>query len=282
MFSSAVVRDLAGMGRSPMLARLIRETGLAERCGPEETLAELFDRAFALLRVAGRRDEYVYRAALTQKILLGRHSLRTASMLNEFRAGSSKADLVILNGTATVYEIKSERDSLARLEGQIRDYLKVFATVNVIVGDVHVDAVSALLPADVGVMRLSDRYHIGTVREAVTAPGRICPATLFQSLRVAEAVAILGSMEVGVPDLPNTRMHAALSEIFASLDPAALHAQMVTTLKQTRSLVRLSELVDKLPKSLHAAALSVPISKSDHTRFVSAVGTPLVAAMHWA
>jgi hypothetical protein len=77
-------------------------------------------------------------------------------------------------------------------------------------------------------------------------------------------------------------MHAALAEIFVSLDPVALHAQMVRTLKETRSLVRLSELVDKLPKSLHAAALSVPISKSDHTRFVSAVRTPLAAAMQWA
>ncbi|MEI9986083.1 MAG: sce7726 family protein [Aliidongia sp.] len=53
--------------------------------------------------------------SVTQKILMGKHSLRTASMLNEFRAGSCKADLVILNGTATVYEIKSERDSLTRL-----------------------------------------------------------------------------------------------------------------------------------------------------------------------
>lgn len=82
---------------------------MLDNAGSGATVGDVFDQAFEILKVAGQRDEYIYRAAISQKILMGTHSLRTASMLNEFRAGSSKADLVILNGTATVYEIKSER-----------------------------------------------------------------------------------------------------------------------------------------------------------------------------
>jgi hypothetical protein len=63
-----------------------------------------------VLKRSGLRDKYVYKAALTQRVLMGKHSLRTACMLSEFRVGDRKADITILNGTTTVYEIKSDRD----------------------------------------------------------------------------------------------------------------------------------------------------------------------------
>lgn len=77
-------------------------------------------------------------------------------MLNEFRAGSCKADLVILNGTATAYEIKSERDSLARLSNQVLNYRRVFASVNVMVRGIHVESVRHVVPVDVGVVPLPE------------------------------------------------------------------------------------------------------------------------------
>jgi hypothetical protein len=104
----------------------VRQTQLFASLPTSECVHALFDAAFQLLKRQGCRDEYVYKAALVQKILLGRHSLQTASMLNEFRVGGCKADLAILNGTATVYEVKSERDSLARLQRQIAAYTTVF------------------------------------------------------------------------------------------------------------------------------------------------------------
>ena len=113
-----------------------------------------------MLRKAGQRDEYVYRAALTHNILLGRHSLNTASLLTEFRAGSCKADLAILNGTATVYEVKSERDSLTRLENQLLNYRKVFAKVYVIVAEQFLQQVIDKTTADIGIMSLATMPRI--------------------------------------------------------------------------------------------------------------------------
>jgi hypothetical protein len=57
---------------------------------------------------------------------------------------------------------------------------------------------------------------------------------------------------------------------------------MVKTLKRTRDLAPLSNLVDKLPRSLHAAALSIQVRRTDHERIIAAVATPLGAAMTWA
>jgi hypothetical protein len=281
LFSSAVIRELATKGRSALFRRLLDQTELHTRCGRTATVGDAFEAAFEALKIAGLRDEYIYRAALTQKILMGKHSLRTASMLNEFRTGACKADLVILNGTATVYEIKSERDSLARLANQVSNYKRVFASVNVIASEGHVNGVLATVPDDVGVLCLCKRYRISSVREAVDRPERIVPEEVFESIRSAEAVAILTALGVSVPDVPNTQRHTAMRALFAELEPAALHHQMVRTLKRSRNLAPLSDLVNCLPGALHAAALSIPVRRADHARLVSAVATPLTATMAW-
>lgn len=282
LFSSAVFREMANKGRSALFTRLFEQTQIETRCGPSATVGDAFDSAFSVLKTTGLRDEYIYRAALTHKVLMGKHSLNTACMISEFRVGTCKADLAILNGTATVYEIKSERDSLARLANQIENYKKVFANVYVIVSETHVRSVIEMTPEDVGIMCLSRRYQISTVREALDCPGRICPATVFESLRSAEACSILVELGVGVPEVPNTMLHAAMRKCFQRLEPKDVHGAMVKTLKRSRNLAPLSGLVDRLPRSLHAAALSIQVRRSEHDRLVEAVGTPLCAAMAWA
>ncbi|EGV31158.1 putative bacteriophage protein [Thiorhodococcus drewsii AZ1] len=265
-----------------MFSRLLGQTDLCKHAGPHATVGNTFDSAFEILKIAGNRDEYIYRAAISQKLLMGTHSLRTASMLNEFRTGSSKADVVILNGTATVYEIKSERDSLARLASQVENYKRVFAKVNVIACEGHIEGVLEKVPDDVGVMCLSKRHQITTVREAVECSKRICPLTVFDSLRITESIAILQAMGVTVPEVPNTQRHAAMRNLFATLDPVALHIEMVRTLKRTRDLAPLGDFIDRLPNSLQAAALSISVRRSDHSKLIDAIETPLHAAMTWS
>lgn len=282
LFSSAVFREMAREGKSPLFSRLIKMTGIHDNCAENATVAEAFEAAFQILKTAGRRDEYIYRAALTQRILLGKHSLNTACMMTEFRAGSCKADLVILNGTATVYEIKSERDSLSRLANQVKNYKKVFSKVFVIASSDHINGVIDTIPEDIGILLLSPRYQISTVREAEDRPDRICPSTVFESLRSAEAKTILKRLGVVVPDVPNTQRHTVMREHFKILDPAKVHIAMVDTLKQTRNLAPLRELVDRLPRSLHAAALSIQVRHTDHDRIVAAVSSSLTAAIAWA
>lgn len=282
LFSAAVFREMAVKGRSGMFRRLLEQTNLVECVDRYSTVGDIFDSAFEILKVSGQRDEYIYRAAISQKVLIGTHSLRTASMLNEFRTGTSKADLVILNGTATVYEIKSERDSLARLASQVENYKRVFAKVNVIASESHIKGVMETVPEDVGVMCLSKRYRITTMREAIECPERICPVTVFESLRMAEGRAILQAMGVMVPEVPNTQRHAAMRNLFATLDPVPLHAEMVRTLKKTRNLAPLSDFIERLPKSLQAAALSIPVRRSDQPKLIDAIETPLHTAMTWS
>nr|WP_286208521.1 sce7726 family protein [Pseudomonas koreensis] len=279
LFSPGVFRDLARNGQSAMFSRLFRQTELATI--PGNTVANAFDNAFAILRRTGFRDEYVYRAALTQNVLLGIHSLNTACMLNEFRAGACKADLAILNGTSTVYEIKSERDTLARLDNQISNYQKVFARIYIVASEAHVPSLIDNIPSGVGILCLNKRNKITRVRESSDNVKNICPVTIFESLRTEEARIILNKLGIVIPELPNTMVRRAMREQFAKFSPEDVHSLMVKTLKQTRSLAPLKKFVGQLPPSLRAAALSVNIRNTDHARMIQALSTPLRTAMDW-
>lgn len=282
MFSPVVVQELARQGKSRTFARLLAESTLTESLDTSGSISDLFEMAFALLTKKDLRYEYIYRAAVTHKILLGVHSLNTASMLSEFRVGTSKADLVILNGTSTVYEIKSERDNLDRLTAQLASYFKVFSRVNVITSELHVDTLLAKVPPYVGILLLNNRLKISTVREAQDRLDDFCQLTLLDSLQRREAFEILRSFGYTIPDVPNTRLHAELGKIFAKLPAKELHGCMIRVLKETRSLLPLSELVGALPKSLKPLAFSTSLRLQDHNRLVASLSTPVSEALTWA
>jgi hypothetical protein len=281
LFSSSVVREMARRGKSPLFARLASQSLLLTSLPAYAPVRNLFEKAFSILKREGCRHEYIYKAALMHKILLGTHSLQTASMLNEFRVCECKADLVILNGTATVYEVKSERDSLSRLERQVAAYTKVFGQVYVIAAESHIDAVIRSVPEEIGILQLTSRYQISPLREAIDRRQNTSPAAIFDSIRTEEARAILLSQGVSIPTVPNTILNSVLRQLFIRLDARTAHDGLVQVLKKTRNLLPLSDLVAQLPHSLQIAALSVSLRQLDHARLVAAVNTPLEAAMAW-
>jgi len=281
LFSASVIKELSRKGRSPLFARLVKQSPILESKSKKEPISNTFDSAFELLQKKIYRNEYIYKAALTHKILLGTHSLNTAVLLNEFRTGKNIADTVIVNGTSTVYEIKSERDSLTRLEEQITSYRNVFAKVNVIAGGNHIKQIKSLIPHDIGILKLNDRYQISTIREAVESTEQIKPRAIFESIQLNEAKKILMQMDIEVPKLPNTQMYQALRELFITLTPDEAHYGMVQILRTTRSQKSLKELVISLPYSIQSLVLLTSIRKQDYRRLLDTMKTPIEEALTW-
>ncbi|MGQ7312020.1 sce7726 family protein [Microbacterium arabinogalactanolyticum] len=282
IFSSAVMRELGDEGRSTLLSRLLTETRIPEILPADASLAEVFELAFSQLRHLGNRDDYVYRTAVTQKIVLGKHSLHTATVLNELRAGNSKADLVVLNGTSTAYEIKSERDSFQRLPSQLADYRSVFASVNVVTSPAQADEALRLAPNDVGVLVLSSRFRLQVIREAADVPERTRSLAILATLRVDEAMQILRDLNVPIPDVPNTRRWRELRAVFAELPPIEVHAGAVNVLKSSRSRAGLASFIKQLPKPLSAAILSANPSSRAQENLRAAAWQPLSSVLAWS
>lgn len=282
LFSSGVIRELAQRGHSPLLGRLLSELNLSGSLPSASTLGDFLDWAFSEFRKRDNRHEYIYKNAIAQKVLLGVHSLNTACMLTEFRAGECKADVVILNGTSTVYEIKSERDDLGRLERQLAEYLKVFQYVQVITGEKRLGALERLVPNEVGIQVLTGRYTIQEHRSASSNIPNIFPEQVFESLQRSEYLAILDRYGIPVPDVPNTQIHSVAKRLFVSLTAEQAHQGMVDVLKETRNPMALREFIQSVPDALKAAAISVPLAKSERSRLLEALTTDLQTAFNWA
>ncbi len=281
LFSTVVVHEFGRKASSPLFARLVKRLNLPPGCSPQTSVSNLFETGFKILKTSGLRDEYVYRSAIAQKILIGRHSLNTATMLNELRVGTAKADVVVLNGTSTVYEIKSERDSLVRLENQLNNYRQVFAHVNVVTSENHLDTLRRIVPKGVGIIVLSSRFSLRVDQEAVKTTEMMSSDMIFNVLRTREAKKVLENLGICPPKVPNTQVRGCMQEIFMGVDPIAVHDQMVQVLRRSRSQSALTDFVELIPRSLLASALATKPDKRSRERIIEAVNTPLIKAIDW-
>jgi hypothetical protein len=274
IFSAAVINELGTKGRSPIGLAILREAGLLREFDPTTLLRDFFDQVHALL-FHSYRNEYIYKNAIARKILLGVHSLNTASMLTEFRAGACKADAVVLNGTSTVYEIKSAYDSTDRLTRQLTAYRQVFDRINIITSDSQLDKVTRVVGADIGLMILTNRYTIRTVREPASLKMSIKPEVIFDSLRKSEYEQIIKKHFGEVPQVSNARMYQSCRELFSGLKPTTAHDAMVNTLKKRDNTIQLRNFVLSMPESLTAASLSCKFGVAGRARFSQLLNMPI-------
>jgi hypothetical protein len=71
-------------------------------------------------------------------------------------ANVSRADIFAVNGDISIYEIKTERDTLDRLDNQLAMYQKVANRVSVVVADKFVEK-AIQLPENIGVYSITSR-----------------------------------------------------------------------------------------------------------------------------
>ena len=281
-FSAGVLKELAHSGHSAIAGRLSRQNHLFERFEPSMLAGEFYNVIFGKL-VKEYRHEYIYKNAIAEKILLGRHNLNTAFMLTEFRVDDCKADAVVLNGTSHVYEIKSEMDSFDRLDRQLAAYRRMFDFITVITTERLFKSVRDRVPEEIGVMVLAEgEYKFKKKechREAVSNKSNVEPIVIFDSLQRQEYMKIIKEyFGVTLNHLPNTRIYAEAKGYFRLLTPETAHDAMVEVLKQRRDTRRVVDFVLDVPASLKAASLSIRLTKEERVRFVNILQKNITSA----
>jgi len=284
IFAPRIIRELASHGRSSSLTRLLRLSGIESSLpkGSETRLFHIFDHAYDVIKRPGNRCAYIYKNILARNRFLGKHSLSTASMLTEYRVGGSKADVVILNGTSTCYEIKSERDGLGRLAAQLASYIRIFDKVYVVTAENSARRIVPLLPESVGLMIINQRSQISERREAQSNKATIDTALLFDSLTVPEIVTIFDDLGLPIPALPNTKIRRALKERFSELDPPVAHDAAVKSLLRHRNLLKLAPFIEALPPSLTAAGVSFSSGEAPRRRLLEALQPDISILKSWS
>ena len=118
-----------------------------------------------------------------------------------------RADLVVANASGLhVYEIKSEADSLSRLEGQIEEYKKYFNKVTIVCHKRHTSKVISMVSNDVAIWEF-DAGKIKTVqrgkKQLITAPIDLLRLMNVATLKKLARANSLKSQELSRKELEN-------------------------------------------------------------------------------
>lgn len=156
-----------------------------------------------------------------RSLLLAEHAGEEDSVFLEelgFYRGQVRIDLAVVNGRLHGYEIKSDRDTLERLDRQLEIYNQVLDRATLVVGERHLDAAKALLPGWWGLLRISsgpDGPRFTTIRRCRRNPHRHA-RTLVELLWRDEALAFLAQRNAarGVKSKPRFAVWNRLCEHF--------------------------------------------------------------------
>lgn len=255
LFSSATLVRLAVNGLGDEARYILEHSGTFAAAGDGASLAEVFELAYSEL-LAHYRCEYVYKNEIAAQLLLERHSLEESALFTEFRVDTSKADVVIVNGTSNVYEIKTELDSFDRLSSQIAAYRKAFDFIHIVTHPSLVDKAIDAVDDLVGIIAMQDDHSLVTVREPKSNKQNAEPVCIFNSLRKEEYAAIVNEEFGFIPDVPNTQFYNECLALFRELTAAKAHDGMVQALRMRWNSARLTRLISYVPNSLRVLSLN--------------------------
>jgi len=255
-FSPIVLHSFEQNNNSSYFTEVCKNSRIFEKIDLSISLGEFFDIIFNFL-LKNYRNEYVYKNLIANKILLGKHSLKTSQILMEFRIGKNKADFIILNGTSTVYEIKTEYDSFTRLDKQINSYSKAFEFVNVITSPSQVKKIRCLLPENIGILSLTNRNTISTIRKAKSNIENINLSILFDSLRKSEYLDVVKNYYGYIPDVPNTKIYNVSKKLYCKIPKEKAIKLTYNKLKERNYSDFILQQIKKVPDSLISYILSI-------------------------
>lgn len=117
-------------------------------------------------------NDALIRQSFHEKKLRKQHAAANTLVLDELglQHGRCRADIAVINGHFIGYEIKSDDDSLSRLNLQVTAYNAVFDNVTAVVGSRHLVGVQKIIPDWWGIMvALTGQrgaIHFETIRRA--------------------------------------------------------------------------------------------------------------------
>ncbi len=184
------------------------------------------------------RNEYFYQNTLLNKLLLGKHSINTTTALTQVPIGKSKADFILINGKAVVYEIKTELDSFDRLKSQISDYYKAFDHVCIVTCEDNYEKINKLLEnTDVGICILTDHNTLSFRKEPSSCGKYLDYNALFKVLHRKEFENIILKYFKQLPQTTPAFYYNECFKYFKEIPIIELYESILKQLKKRNKIV---------------------------------------------
>lgn len=199
------------------------------------------------------RNEYFYKNELLNSLLIQNGKISFCSALTELPVANSKTDMIFIdeNNVGTVYEIKTELDTLNRLESQIQDYYKAFPYIYVVTSSNHLNQLEQVLEGtNVGIIELTNDNEFVYRKEAAYNANSLSHDVLFRILRKKEFESIVLKYFGKFPDVSDFVYYGTCFELLENLDIVLFQKEVMSCLRK-RNLVRdVESFTDNVPYEL--------------------------------
>lgn len=198
-------------------------------------------------------------------MLLGVHSPRTTTALTEVPIGNSKADFILINGKAVVYEIKTALDNFDRLDVQIKDYYKAFSRVVVVTPEENFESLwPKLQNSPAGICVLTKKNTLSMRKEPIEYTLELSKLIMFKILRKSEYEQILIKYFGTLPDVSQFEYYRACQKLFERLSTDIAYKEIIKVLK-LREKIDIVE-YSKIPYELKFLVYFSNYKKSDYEK----------------
>lgn len=213
------------------------------------------------------RNEYYYKNTMLNKWLFGRYSPNTTTIITEFPMGNSKGDFVVINKKATVYEIKTELDTLGRLEGQLENYYKVFGNVGIVTCEKNEEIIRKKFQSTpVGILVLTKNNRLKQVQKVQEELSAIDKNEIFATLRKNEYEQILRLYYGKLPDVSAFKYYDSCREWFLKIELDVIYKSYYKILKARR---KIRKEIYSVPSVLKLLCYDMELQEGQYKRLMS-------------
>lgn len=240
----------------------------------EKTNGHILSKIYQVLS-ENYRNEYVYKSALVNQVLLREYHMNSTLALFEFKIGRSIADMLLINGKARVFEIKTELDSPERLRSQISDYRKSVANITVITDVGLADKYLHLLKGTkVGLKVLNAQNQIEDIKDSIDDSNGFEHEVLFKMLHKAEYTAIVTEFFGRTPDVPNTQYFSESLSLVKQIEINTFQRLVFDELKKRK--IKETKLIESslIPEELKAICIALNFSHQEIQSLFKFLGSP--------
>lgn len=182
-------------------------------------------------------NEYIFKNNIINSVRLDK-KYSDSIILDEFPIGKSIADMVIINGDAEIFEIKSNLDNPDRLLDQLDTYYKAVTLVNVVIHNNELDKyLKYLKTKPCGILVLSPEHGLERIRQPERFSSKLDHATIFKLLRKGEHLKIINDLYDQVPDVPNTELFKYCFSLIADIEVTEFQKLSFQILKKRKKRI---------------------------------------------
>ena len=222
------------------------------------------------------RNEYYYKNTVLNRLLLGVHSINTTTALTEIPISTSKADFILINGKAVVYEIKTELDNLDRLNDQIKNYFKAFSRVCVITCDEYAQILLKRYEnTDVGIYTLSSKENIHRLKEPTEKKENLDMEVIFKILNKHEFEHIIKRYYGELPVTTQVKYYSACKKLFCDIPRDCAYDLFLKMLKSRNKVSDVCSF-ENVPNELKSLVYFSHYSKADYKRLDSFLSSSII------